>query len=239
MPGADVAGAPWASTVLPMTPPTEPTEPTYLTVTRAAYDAVAVAYADVVRTSLAASPMDRAMLGVFAEHVLVAGGGRVGDLGCGPGRLTAYLDERGLDVFGVDLAPGMVAVAREAHPDLRFEVGSLGDLDLADGSLAGVVAWYSLIHTPPERQPRIFAELARVLAPGGHLLLAFQVGEDERVHREEAYGHPVPLDSYRMSPDRVTEQLDRVGITVVARTVRAAEWAYESTPQAYLLARRG
>jgi SAM-dependent methyltransferase len=148
------------------------TEPSHLDTTRRAYDAVAVDYAALLRTSLAESPLDRALLNVLAELVLADGGGMVGDLGCGPGRVTAYLHERGLDAFGVDLSPGMVAVARESHPHLRFEVGSLDHLDLEDGSLAGAVVWYSLIHTPPEHQPRAFAELRRVLAPGGHLLLA-------------------------------------------------------------------
>jgi SAM-dependent methyltransferase len=90
------------------------TEPSHLDTTRRAYDAVAVDYAALLRTSLAESPLDRALLNVLAELVLADGGGMVGDLGCGPGRVTAYLHERGLDAFGVDLSPGMVAVAARA-----------------------------------------------------------------------------------------------------------------------------
>ena len=212
-------------------------EPSHLDLTRAAYDTVAVDYAALLRTSLADSPLDRAMLTVLAERVRADGGRAVGDLGCGPGRVTAYLHEQGLDAFGVDLSPGMIAVARETYPHLRFDVGSLDDLDLEDGSLAGAAVWYSLIHTPPELQHRVFAELRRVLAPGGHVLLAFQVGEDQRVHREVAYGHAVPLDSYRLSPGRVAQQLAEVGLTVHTRTLREPEGEFETTPQAFLLAR--
>lgn len=213
------------------------TQPSHLDLTRTAYDTVAVDYAALLRTSLAESPLDRALLTVFTERVLADGGGAVGDLGCGPGRVTAYLHEQGLNAFGIDLSPGMVAVARETYPHLRFDVGSLDHLDLGDGELAGAVVWYSLIHTPPEQQPRAFAELRRVLAPGGHLLLAFQVGEDQRVHREVAYGHAVPLDSYRMSPGRVAMQLAEVGLTVHTQTFREPEREFETTPQAFLLAR--
>src|SRR3954471_23701990 len=147
------------------------TEPAFLTETRTAYDTVADLYAEQHQDVLDASPWDRAVLGTFAE--LVGGSGPVADLGCGPGRLTGHLASLGLDVFGVDLSPGMVDVARRAHPGLRFEVGSMAALDIGDGSLAGALAWYSLIHTPPEELPSVVAELARVLAPGGRLLTGF------------------------------------------------------------------
>ena len=57
------------------------TEPPDLAETRTAYDTVAVSYAELVGNALAESPMDRALLGVFAEQVLTAGAGPVGDLG--------------------------------------------------------------------------------------------------------------------------------------------------------------
>jgi ubiquinone/menaquinone biosynthesis C-methylase UbiE len=90
----------------------------------------------------------------------------------------------------------MVTVARQAHPSLRFDVGSMLALHLPDGALGGIVAWYSTIHVPQERLPAVFAEFHRVLAPGGHLLLAFQVG-DEVSHRTEAAGHAISLDFHR------------------------------------------
>jgi SAM-dependent methyltransferase len=210
------------------------TEPAFVTETRTAYDTVAEAYAEESRDHLDGSPWDRAMLTTFAE--LVGKTGPVGDLGCGPGRLTGYLASLGLDVFGVDLAPGMVGVARRAYPGLRFEVGSMAALDLEDGGLAGALAWYSLIHTPPEELPAVVAELARVLAPGGRLLAAFQVG-DERRRITHGYGHDVAFDAYRLPPDFVAELCATAGLVVEARLVREPQ-PPEKTPQAYLLARK-
>jgi len=210
------------------------TEPAYVTETRTAYDTVAEAYAEAARDELDSSPWDRAMLGTFAE--LVGKTGPVGDLGCGPGRLTGHLASLGLDVFGVDLSPGMVSVARRTYPELRFEVGSMRALALADGSLAGALAWYSLIHTPPEQLPGLVAELARVLAPGGRLLTAFQVG-DERRHVSQGYGHEVSFDAYRLPPDFVADLFEAAGLVMEARLVRAPQEP-EQVPQAYLLARK-
>lgn len=84
----------------------------HLRTTRESYDTVAADYAALLKDELANSPFERAMLGVFAERVLAAGGGRVADLGCGPGRVTGHLASLGLDICGVDLSPEMIAVAR-------------------------------------------------------------------------------------------------------------------------------
>jgi SAM-dependent methyltransferase len=214
------------------------TDPTgFLAEARTFYDAFAAAYTDRFRDALDAMPTDRAMLGVFAELVRSSGiAGPVADLGCGSGRVTAHLRDLGLPVFGVDLSPAMVELARREHPGLRFEVGSILDLDLPDGSVSGALAYYSIIHMPPERLPEAFAEFHRVLAPGGHLLVAFQVG-DELLYLERPLGHEVSLDFQRLQPDEVAGLLEAAGLTVRVRAVREPE-PDEAVPQAFLLARR-
>jgi SAM-dependent methyltransferase len=128
----------------------------------------------------------------------------------------------------------MVAVARREHPGLRFEVGSLTDLDLATDSLAGALAWYSLIHLPTEALPAAMAELARVLRPGGELVVAFQAGE-EPVRLTTAYGHEVQLVVHRRRPELVDALLTDAGFRVHTRVVREPE-GREKSRQAYLLA---
>jgi len=213
-------------------------EPSHLSQTRIAYDIVADDYAALLADVLAASVLDRAVLSAFAELVLADGGGPVGDLGCGPGRVTAHLASLGLAAFGVDLSPGMVAVARRTYPHLRFERGSIFGLPITDGELAGAAAWYSLIHTPPSLQPEVFAEFHRVLCPGGYLVLAFQVGDDEPRHLDQAYGHDIDLDAWRLNPDRVAAQLVRAGFERLATLVREPEGPNEKSPQAYVLVRK-
>ncbi|KQX61234.1 class I SAM-dependent methyltransferase [Streptomyces sp. Root1310] len=189
-----------------------------LSVTRQGYDAVALTYAQMFRDSLRDSPLDRAILGVFAEAVHADGDGEVADLGCGPGHVTAHLDESGLSVFGVDASTAMIELARQAHPRLRFDVGSMAALDIADGALGGVLSRWSIIHTPPRELPVVLAEFHRVLAPGGHLLVGFSA-TDGPSHPTQVFDHTV-APAYRWWPDHLAAMLRTSGLAEVARMVR-------------------
>ena len=125
----------------------------WLADTRDSYDADAGAYAEQVEGLLETNPYLRASLALFADLVRDAGGGAVADIGCGSGYVTRHLHDLGVDAFGIDLSPEMVALATRDHPDIRFEVGTMTDLDLADGSLTGVLAFWSVIHVPDRSVP--------------------------------------------------------------------------------------
>jgi len=210
-------------------------EPAFLTTTRASFDAVAEEYAAGFADDLAARPLDRALLAAFAETLP---SGPVVDVGSGPGHVTAHLAGLGADVSGVDLSPGMVEVARRAYPALRFEVGSMLALDLADGVLAGLVSHYSIVNLPRDVVPAVFAEFARVLRPGGRLLLGFLFGDTDR-HGTEWFGAPIDLHVHRWQPDVVTALLREAGLEVRATLVREPDDdGVELGPRAYLLAQR-
>lgn len=182
---------------------------TYLDDISSSYDNVAVSYAELV---VDGADGEEAAFDLLAK--LVAGSGRpVLDAGCGPGRTSALLAERDLQVVGIDLSPGMIEVARRDHPDLDFRVGSMTALDLPDGSVAGIVSWWSIIHLPRDVVPQAFAEFHRVLAPGGVLLLGFHVGT-ESTHKTSGYGgHPMNIHVHRWTAPALTELAVAAGFT--------------------------
>ncbi|GAA3192975.1 MULTISPECIES: class I SAM-dependent methyltransferase [Streptomyces] len=206
----------------------------HLETTAGAYDAIADLYADLVRDSLDTLPLDRAVISAFADLVRASGAGPVAELGCGPGYLTAHLRSLGLDAFGLDLSPAMIDLARAAYPDLRFEVGSMDALDIADNALNGVLSWYSVIHTPPEELPSYLAEFARVLAPGGHLLLGFFEAEGGPL---TTFDHKVTT-AYRWPIDNLAELAGAAGFTEVGRMLREPGEG-ERFRRGHLLLRRG
>jgi SAM-dependent methyltransferase len=207
---------------------------------RAAYDRVAVRYAEKFADELAHKPIDRGLLDAFAALVAgrERGGGRVLELGCGPGQVAAYLAERGVDVEGIDLSPAMIEEARARFPRLRFRAGDMLALEEPDASVAGIAAFYAIVHLQPDEVARAASEWSRVLAPGGWLLMSFHVG-DERIHLDEFLGERVTIDFVFHDRAAVERRLTDAGLVVETRLERRGDPAVEyPSLRAYLLARR-
>ena len=159
--------------------------------------------------------------------------GRLLDAGCGPGLWTEFLHDGFRDVIGVDISEEFLASARRTHPHLTFQSASFRALPVADASLGGILAWYSLIHTPPDEIPAVLAEFARALSPGGSLLIGFFDGPPR-----EPFDHAITR-AYFWSVDALGELLESAGFTITQQERRARTAAEVSTrPHAALTAKR-
>jgi SAM-dependent methyltransferase len=207
----------------------------FLDSTRSSYDAVATGYSALFVDQLAKEPVLRSMLTLFAELAAGSAAGRAADVGCGPGHVTAFLHRQGLDVFGIDLSPGIVTQARTNFPELQFAVGSMTGLDHPDGSLAGLNAWFSTIHIPDRQLPDVLTEFHRVLAVGAPLMLAFQVGDGPQ-HFVEAWGQQVDLILHRRHPETVAALLAEAGFHLLVSMVHEPPGTPTKKQGAFLIA---
>lgn len=204
---------------------------------RAGYDAVAEEYARRIYDELAHKPLDRELLDRFAAAV--RGVGPVADVGCGPGHVARYLHERGVDVVGIDLSDGMVALARRLNEGIEFRAGDMTRLADADATWAGIVCWYSILHVPRGEVVAALRELGRVLRPGGLLLLAFHIGSDV-IHRDEWWGHAVDIDFVMFEPAAMAADLRAAGFDVEEVIERDPYPGVEHpSRRAYVFARAG
>ena len=178
---------------------------------RAAYDAVAEDYESAFGDDLANLPLDRAMLEAAADTV--APGGIALDLGCGTGVAGVRVADRGVPTIGVDLSAGMLAVAR-ARSQLPVAQADMRQLPFGAGAMALVIAFYSIQHIPRPGVTAALSEVARVLRPGGWLLVAAHLGAGEVVS-EEFLGHDIdPVGGALYSRPEITDQLVAAGFTL-------------------------
>lgn len=175
---------------------------------RASYDVVAATYEARFADELDGKPRDRELLAAFAAAV----GDPVVELGCGPGQVGAAVAAGGRRVVGLDLSPGMARLAA-----VRLGAAAAGDLrslPLRSGSVGGVLAFYALIHLPREEQTAGWAEVARVLRPGGRALVAVHEGEG-LVEVEDFLGAAVPFVATLLALDEAVAAATGAGLDVV------------------------
>ena len=168
-----------------------------------AYSARAKEYAAALGHMEATVHEDRRLIARWARGVR----GRIVDLGCGPGHWTAYLHDLGLEVEGVDPVEGFIEIARAQHPHVTYRQGSSACLPAR--SCGAVLAWYSLIHIPPQDLPGTLASLRDSLQPQGSLLIGFFAGD-----RLEEFPHAV-VPAYYWPPQDLASLLERSGFTVL------------------------
>lgn len=207
----------------------------------AAYDAVATEYAETLRDELRGKPLDRAMLGAVVE---MCNGGKIADIGCGPGHVTRHLASLGADVMGIDISPAMIEIARAENPGLDFKLESMTDLSEPDQSLAGAVLLYSIINLSPTERERTFAQIFRRLRAGGIALVSFHIRSEDFAagqteHRDTWFGHSVDITGHFLEPDQVIDEIADAGFDIVSVTTRMPHPEIElPTERAYVLAQR-
>ncbi len=198
-----------------------------------AYDIASEAYARKFVNELDHKPFDRALLKRFADCV---GAERpVLDLGCGPGHTTAYLTDVGLTATGVDLSPNMIAIASRMFPQSRFEVGDFFALRQESSSVAGILAFYCIVHLTSDQLVPAFTEMHRVLSDDGVLLLSFHVGT-EVIHAENFLETSAVLDFTFFEPQQIEAALRTVGFDWVDVRVRAPYDTEHPSRRGYVLA---
>ena len=212
-------------------------DPQKLSDCQTSYDRIAEEYTARIAGELEHKPLDRMLLDEFAART--KGAGPVCELGCGPGHVARYLHDRGVDVIGIDLSPGMLEQARKLNPTIEFQQGNMLALEVEDGAWAAIVAFYSIVHIPKTDILQACREMFRALQPGGLLFLAFHIGL-EVLREENLWGYQVSLDVIFYARKEVERYLDLAGFAIedsLERDPYAPEVEYQSR-RAYIRAHK-
>jgi SAM-dependent methyltransferase len=200
-----------------------------------AYDSMASLYTAVAGGDIDRDIPDREWLAEFAD-VAALGEGAVADLGCGPGFVTNHLSELGLTAVGYDISAALIAGAQRAFPHIQFQVADLTALDVASGSLAGIVSRYSIIHMPPDQLQNAFAEFSRLLKPGAPVLVSFFAASSADRHGSP-FDHAV-VTAYELFPAALAQELSGVGFDRIEVGLRGPLPGERPLDHGTILARR-
>jgi ubiquinone/menaquinone biosynthesis C-methylase UbiE len=172
------------------------------------YDTVAREYAETFSGEHEKKPKDQEILHRFSREI----GDRrpVWDFGCGPGQTTKYLKNLGIEISGLDLSEKILEQARTIHPEIHFRKGNILELEFENDSIAGVVAFYAIVHFTEEQVEIAFREVFRVLQPGGIFLFTYHIGE-ETIRVEEFLGKKIDIDFIFFTTDFISSCLKKSG----------------------------
>ena len=147
-----------------------------LTKVKKQYDTVAREYAETFSGEHEKKPEDQEILHRFSLEI----GDRrpVWDFSCGPGQTTKYLKNLGIEISGLDLSEKILEQARTIHPEIHFRKGNILELEFENDSIAGIVAFYAIVHFTEEQAEIAFREVFRVLQPSGIFLFTYHIGEE-------------------------------------------------------------
>jgi ubiquinone/menaquinone biosynthesis C-methylase UbiE len=172
------------------------------------YDSVAKEYAEEFAGEHERKPKDQEVLRRFSQMI----GDRrpVWDFGCGCGETSRYLRKLGMEISGLDLSEKMLREARAKHPRINFRRGNILDLKFKDNSIAGIVAFYAIVHFTKDQVRKALGEMFRVLVPGGLLLITYHIG-DETIHMEEFLGKKIDIEFMLFSSGFIFGSLEETG----------------------------
>ena len=124
------------------------------------YDTLAKEYAETFSGEHEKKPKDQEILHRFSIEI----GDRkpVWDFGCGPGQTTEYLKNLGIEISGLDLSDKILEQARTIHPEIHFRKGNILALEFENDSIAGVVAFYAIVHFTEEQVETACREVFRI-----------------------------------------------------------------------------
>jgi SAM-dependent methyltransferase len=200
------------------------------------YDTIARKYAKSLFDELDNKPLDRHLLKEFVK--IIRPTSKVCDFGCGPGHVSRFLKDIDVDVFGADLSEGMITVASELNPDIMFEVDNMLESKQGNGSIGGVVLFYSVVHFELKEIEQVIKEMWRILEEEGILFLAFHEG-DSIFHVDELFDEKVELDYVFLKTDSIVDALKGCGFKIIEALTRYPYEGYEyASKRGYIICKK-
>lgn len=175
------------------------------------------AYYEAIAEEYVKQRLDPAVvLDLLERFVVLVGGGRVLDAGCGPGRDAKFFSDRGFEVAGVDVSRRLLSIAQRVAPQAQFLKMDMRLLAFQPSSFDGIWACASLIHVPREEALATLCGFHQVLKHNGSLYISVKKGEG-KASQGEADGHRCLVFYYQ--PDELCRLTEEAGFEIIRSSV--------------------
>lgn len=181
-------------------------------------------------------PQDKEVLHRFAQEI----GDKipVWDFGCGSGNTTKYLQDLGVLISGLDLSEKIIEQAKSVFPDIHFQKGNILDPEFRSNSIAGIVAFYAIVHFSKGEVKKAFQEIYRILQPDGLFLFTYHIG-DKTIHLDEFLGKKVDIDFMFFTNEFILDCLKETGFDEIDLIEREPHMGIEfESKRAYVFAKK-
>jgi ubiquinone/menaquinone biosynthesis C-methylase UbiE len=206
-----------------------------------AYDLAAGDYATRFWNEFDKKPFDQLILNWFAGQIQP--GETVLEIGAGPGEVSGYLSQKGVQCIASDRSPQMAVQAKKYFPQVRFEVQDFFNLTYKDQSFAGVAAFYAIVNLQLPEVKNVLQEVKRVLKENGLFLFSFHIyedGQEEKLEVKQFFDKAgAELTFYLFKADDIKSQVEGLGFKIEDILIRYPYKGVEHpTKRAYFVVRK-
>ncbi|MCA9488200.1 MAG: class I SAM-dependent methyltransferase [Nanoarchaeota archaeon] len=170
------------------------------------YNLIAKEYSEKVKGLVPLEELEK-----FANYVE---GKNILDIGCGSGVAAKELQERGFNVFGIDLSRKLINESQKTSPSSTFEEMDMRNLLFEDKYFDGIWHVASLLHLEKKDAPMALSEAYRVLKKNGIMYLSIKMGEGERLEKDGRYGGLKKYYAYYRE-EEMNSILENIGFKVL------------------------
>ena len=161
---------------------------------------------------------------------------RVLDLGCGPGIPRTKELAKYFNVVGIDFSYNQIKQARKHVPEAEFHRMDMTKMTFEPESFHGIFSSYAIIHVPKEQKAGLFADIYRILKPGG--ILVASIGRSDWVSEpgEEFMG--VPMYWSQFGAEKTEAMIKDTGFETISSAIEISVFQGEEERHFYVLARK-
>ena len=165
-------------------------------------------------------------------------GGKIIDVGCGPGNDTGFMTSKGFEVIGIDLSKEMLNIARQKFPKINFKQQDIRELDFPANSFEGIFASFSLIHIPKKDISVILNKFYKILKRDGVIYIGLQTGKSEEGFIDEPFKPGEKLFMNIISFEELKNLLIENGFSIVKKYERDPKPGERNYTKLYVIAKK-